>query len=734
MFGKKYKIKKFINKVNKNFDNCVQNNFKIDLFTTELKKFNLYSLEEKFAYIKYIIYKETNKKLYDSQIETSYYLYHNYAVDMKTGEGKSLSSIIPLVLKTLENNLPSYYLSINEYLLERDKQEFKSIFEKFNIYTTNNYDEATKLLLENKNFIIYTTGEILLSIYLVYYSKLNSFKIDENSFFLIDEADSVLIDSALRPIVLTSELETNKELFIKIIEKSNGLKKDIDYIIEYESDSCFLTDNGISKLENLYEIDNLYNNNNYYIIKLTQNYLMVKHFFIKNKNYIVDNEQLYYINEKLGTKTLLSSSDNTKQFLEVIENLKISNEKIPFQKITFQSFFKKIKNKSAMSGTIKIEEEFFNFYGMKVILIEENFKKKLNSEISLTFMNKREKLKFLIKKIVDISKKSQPILVGTTNINDSEIIFKCLQKVLINKKIFIINAKNNYEEAEIIKKSGEKDTITIVTQIAGRGVDILINNEINELGGLYVIMFEQNLNRRMDEQITGRTARQGNNGHILFLHSLEDDLVKKHFSKSIKNILYTLDIEESEVIKNKFINNFFKKSQKKYEQQEFLSFVNISKFDNVLETQRKIVFNMIENIYNTNTNDIIFNILKNITLNLKNNEEKCDFYEKNYNLQLQFNEILKEDVNKIVTQVIIENINEKNLKKVVLQFLLLEWQKFLSDCEDLSNGIFWRSKVNKDPLIEYQNESYMLFNEFIKNVRENIIKNIFNYLKNKHKE
>jgi preprotein translocase subunit SecA len=725
---KKENLSKFIKKVNGFFDDYLSE--KIDITVLEFNSLN--TLEEKFAYIKYIIYIKTDKKLYDTQLEASYYLYKNNAINMNTGEGKSLSSIIPLILKTLESKHPSYYLSINHYLLSRDVNEFKEIFNHFNIITTLSFVEAEEELKkdENTKMIIYTVGELLLTVYLLYYSRFNSFKISFDSYFLIDEADSVLIDSALKPTVLTIDKPVDKELFSKIISCLPLFSKD-DIIVDSVQEQCTLSDTGVIKLEKEFNIENIYEPEFYPILKLVQNALTAYTFFIKNKNYIVENYKLFYINEKTGTKHLLETTDNTKQFLQQKENLPLDSEKIPYQKMTFQSFFKKTKNKAAMSGTAKNEIRFFNFYELPVKIISEKFQSCLKKEKDITFVSYKEKLKYLLKKVYELRQKEQPVLIGTTNIKDSEMIFSCL-KDLFNENethLSLLTAKNAEEESKIISEAGDKNRITVVTQIAGRGVDIQISDEVNSLGGLFVIMFEQNLTLRMDEQIVGRTARHGRNGSVLFLHSLEDELVKKYFSASMKNILHNLDIKDGIKIENTLINKNFKKAQQNYEIMEYQSFENLAKFDGILEIQRDTIFNFIETIYSKNGKELFENFIENLTKDLLYKEEVLSFYEKNrLKFDIDDETKLKTDVktfiNQSVVSIIISNLPEELIKLLFLKKLLEEWQLFLKDSEELIHGISWRSRVNKDPMIEYQKETFFMFKNLLDNTRLLILKEL----------
>jgi len=318
---------------------------------------------------------------------SSYALYQNKAIDMKTGEGKSLSSIIPLILKTLENDEYSYFLSINNYLLKRDFDNFKPIYDYFNIETILNFSGI--LNNNNPNKIVYTTSLDLLSVNMMYYQNLYyKFKISEKSFFLIDEADLILIDNALQPVVISDEIKIDKELLLKIIKIGDTLVPNVDYILDNSISQCHLNNEVFDKIENKYNIQNLPEYKNLNLIFLIENYLQFKHFYKKDIDYIVENNNIYYINPKTGNKENFHTTDYMKQFIEINENLPVSNKKIIIQKNTYQSFFKDLKNKAAMSGTTIYEKKYFNYYGFDIITIPLNFKKQLIIKKNELYYNK----------------------------------------------------------------------------------------------------------------------------------------------------------------------------------------------------------------------------------------------------------------------------------------------------------------------------------------------------------
>lgn len=715
-----FNIKNFINNINNNIHKFNE------ITTFDKKKFLTFSLELKFAFIIKIIENKINLRLYDTQIEASYYLYNNYTIDMKTGEGKSLSSIIPLILKTLENNNNSYFISINNYLLQRDINLFKPIFDFFNINITRN------LNLDNNNNIIYTTAEELITFYLLHYKSNIYKKLDLNSYYLIDEADQVLIDNALKPIVLSDEEKINKEEFFEINKIKNLLILNKDYYLN--NNNLNLTEKGIQKIEEFFNVENIYEEKNYNKLYLLENFLKADFNFTKDIDYIIQDNKIYYIDEKSGKKIEFHSSDFTKQYLEMKNNLEISNKKSIYHKITIQSFFKKIKNKSGMSGTALYEKTFFNFYNMNIKEIKLLKEKNLIKLNSLFFKNKEEKLIEFIYNVCKFTENEESILIGTSNIKDSEIIFNILKKIFPNKEnIYLLTAKNEEKESEIINKSGKKGNITIVTQIAGRGVDIKIDSEVKEKGGIILLIFEQNLTYRMDEQIIGRIGRNGDPGRYQFYHSMDDFLLKNYCSKKIKNILNNLEINENGFIPNfKILKNYLNNVQRKHEEIEYSFFENIYKYDNVLDNQRNLIFKFIEEVYTKNSEELYKNILHNLTKN-KTLNELINFYKENLNINFQIEDNLfnnqEETINKINTiflNNLYDNLTEKDRKNLILSFIKIFWKKFLENSEELLDGIHWRIKVNKDPLLEYNKELFIMFNNLLFNLRKAIL---FNTLK-----
>jgi len=680
--------------------------------------FNKLKLEEKIAFISKIIENKTNKTLYKSQLEASYYLYKNMAINMETGEGKSLASIIPLVLHTLEKKEMSFFLSINDMLLERDMKEFKNIYDYFNINIIKHFEKIDK----DKKNICFTTGNHLISNYLASYININYF-LDFNkdkSFVLIDEADMVLIDNAIYPVVLN----TKKPLDIKHLEKIYNFSKNLD------NSSYIEIDNGYQIKEEIIPlIEKEFKKYDLSILIYTiENCLFVLNKYKKNIDYIIEDKEIYHINEKTGLKERLETKDYTKHFISLKENLELKKfESVIIQKISIQSFFKSLKNKAAMSGTTLHEQKYFEFYGFIIKSIKSNFKSQRIVSPTKIYYNLKQKIIALLKDIDNIYKKyPRPILITTNNIQSAELLYNILTDYYENQSITfnLITAKNIDEDYLKIQEIGIKNHITISTQIAGRGIDIPIEKEVEETGGLHVMLFEVNNGFRIDEQLIGRTGRQGKKGSVQFYYALDDPLLIHYLNKKLKNIFLSLNLKEEDIIENKLIAKQIKKTQAEQEQIEYSMFERIALFDLTLDEARNSIFNLInENKNCKNYNELFVKILKNVlVLEAKDNLVLLKSIGLIFDDVDETNYFKKEDIIlQNISNFFIAKLDEKDSKSIIHNQIIMWYIQFLKGTDSVQDGIFWRTKANKDPLVEFKKEVFNLYRNMLKNIRLSIL-------------
>jgi len=685
-------------------------------------EFLKYSLEKKFGYIMKIIEKYTNKKLYDHQIQASEDLYNNKAIDLATGGGKSLASIIPLILKTLENNKVSYFISINEFLLKRDFNEFKKIYEYFGIkisFLFKDFDTTS-----NKQ-IVYTTNSFLISNYLNNFVSLNkTISIDiKNSYFLIDEADMVLIDNALYPFVLHTTQPLNQEYLIDIYNYTKDLTTN-DYTIKEHN--YYLTEATIENLNKNFENFDINS-----LVFSIENCLYVLNNYKKDIDYIIEDNIIFSINPKTGLKEVLNTKDYTKQFITLKEGLELEKiEKVIIDKISVQSFFKSIDNKAAMSGTTIHESKYFTFYGFDISKIKSSFKDIKKIYPTKIYFNTRQKIINLLKDIEKLNER--PILITTNNIKSAELIFNTLKEYYQNneKILSILTAKNIEDDFNLIQKMGNKNTITVSTQIAGRGIDIPINDEIEKIGGLHVMLFEVNNGFRIDEQLIGRTGRQGKNGSVQFYYSLEDPLLVYYLNDKLKNIFYRLNLKEDDVIESRIITKQIKQTQMKQEQLEYQMFENMANFSLVLDDSRNNIHSLITENKNCNDyNQLLKKIMFNILDLYEKPQEKIDFFEtlgvKLVDLEIKEYYQKEKKIIENLNRFILENLSEKDVKTIIHQVILVYYIKFLKNCDIVQEGITWRSRANKDPIIEFKKEVFNMFEITLKNIRVDCFVNCF---------
>ena len=557
---------------------------------------------------------------YDSQIIGGIALYHGFVAEMKTGEGKTLVATIPIILNfVLDKKV--HLITVNDYLAKRDCLWMGPVFEYLNIscsYIQNDQSIEDKIS-RYQSHVIYGNNNEFCFDYLRDNLRSASQPKMQNEFniALIDEADSVLIDESRSPLGISGPVKTPLQLFKLCYEITQDLSKS-DVEINEERKNVLLIDSGIKKIEfNLKKINflkgnSLFDNENLEAYQIINQSLKARFLYERDKDYVVKNGQIVVIDEFSGRLTEgRRFGEGLHQSLEAKENLKIQEESISLATITFQNFFKKYEKISGMTGTAITEsEEFLQIYNLRVIEIpthKEMIRKDHNDQIYKTSEEKYEAVLNLVKEKYE---KGQPILVGTTSIEKSNQI----SDILKNNKIQhnVLNAKNHENEAEIIALAGKPYQVTVATNMAGRGTDIKLggNPEIDknfdesdyqkviDLGGLFILGTERHESRRIDNQLRGRSGRQGDPGESIFFVSLEDDLMRIFGSEKLQSMLSTLGLKKGEVIEHKWLTSSIERAQKRVEGHNFDIRKQLLQFDNIIDKQRNIIYSKRETIIN----------------------------------------------------------------------------------------------------------------------------------------
>lgn len=688
----------------------------------------------------------TGKTLYDVQIEGGYILNQGRIAEIKAGEGKTLTAVLPAYLNALEGK-GVHIITTNEYLAQRDYNEVGKILEYLGI-TVGIIDQDMTTEERKKQYqkeVTYGTNTEFGFDYLRDNIARNKEEIvqRELNYAIIDEADSILIDEAQTPMIISNRKAKNDERpyikadkFVKslkgirIIKENPKDKKQLeenekyDYVVDETYKTVVLTQKGIKKAEKEYNLKNFYEKENIETINLVKQALCANNILEKDVDYIIKDKNVQIIDKYTGR--IMKGKRYTKGLHEAIEakeGLKIDDSSTMVASITTQNYFKMYKKLSGMTGTAKTAEKELNeIYGLDVVEIPRNLKSKRKDRKDKVYGAEQEKIEAIIKEIKKSQEKGQPVLIGTISIEKSEELSKLLKKE--NIKHNILNAKNDKEEAKIVEQAGQIGKVTIATNMAGRGTNIIINqDEVIKAGGLKVIGTEKHESRRIDEQLRGRSGRQGQIGESIFYISLEDELIKIYGKNR--------EIKSKKEIKSRTIKKEIEKAQKEAENKNYTSRKRMVNYDKTLNIQRRIIYGdrkqILEGIFEKTIKNFIDyyceQIIKENTEKSNKVKQKLEEYEKinirEQNLKeleqkiynrykMRENEIGKTEFHEIEKQRILKVIDEN-------------WIEHLETMEYLKDNIELRVYGGYNPIQEYEKEGKKLFDKLIYKIKMNII-------------
>ena len=740
-------------------------------------------LPECFALVREASKRVLNERHYDVQLLGGKILHDGKIAEMKTGEGKTLVSTLPAYLNSL-NKKGVHIVTVNDYLAKRDSEWMGKIFNYLGV-STGCIVSGMEDIDRKKNYdcdITYGTNNELGFDYLRDNMKYEIKEMVQRgfNFCIVDEVDSILIDESRTPLVISGKVEDKSTLYKLSDNFVNKLQKD-DYELDEKNKNVILTDRGVDKIEKLssqmgvLKNDNFYDPENLNLVHHVNQSLKANLLFKQDSDYIVKDGKVQIIDEFTGR--ILEGrrlSDGLHQAIETKENVQIQEENQTLASITYQNYFRLYKKLSGMTGTALTEaEEFFDIYKLNVVSIPTNksmVRKDFNDQI---FRTEKEKHGAILNKIKECNKTGQPVLVGTTSIDKSEKISKILSES--NLKHSVLNAKHHEEEAKIIASAGKKNAITIATNMAGRGTDIKLGGnknffekngktdlneidkdreEIKSLGGLFIIGTERHESRRIDNQLRGRSGRQGDPGSSVFYISLKDDLMRIFGGDQIDGVLKKLGLKENESINHPWINKAIERAQKRVEGRNFDIRKSLIKFDDVMNDQRQVIFNQRLNILKKDEVSALLNdFLEEIFMKI--NKIKVDYEKSNNNkvylaslknflgnifTETKLMELSKLDETNFKSAIqkefldkrnkrissIGENYNHDVEKKILLQIIDFSWRSHLQYLEQLRQVIGLRSYGQKDPLIEFKKEAFELFENLLEKIKTDIIKFLLN--------
>jgi len=736
-------------------------------------------IPEAFACVREASRRTLSERHYDVQLLGGIILHQGKIAEMKTGEGKTLVSTLPVYLNSLMDN-GVHVVTVNDYLAKRDSAWMGKIYNFLGLSVgciSNEMNDFER----KKNYkcdVTYGTNNEFGFDYLRDNMKYNEEEMVQRDHFfcIVDEVDSILIDEARTPLVISGPTEDKSDRYFVCNKFIKELDKN-DYELDEKNKNVMLTEIGIDKIEKLSNTYGILKNNNFYD---PQNINLVHHInqalkanllFLKDTDYIVRDDKVELIDEFTG-RVLEGRrfSDGLHQALEAKEKVDIQSENQTLASITYQNYFRLYKKLSGMTGTAITEaEEFYDIYKLKTISVPTNkpmIRNDLNDQI---FRTEGEKYKAIIKKIESCIKNNQPVLVGTTSIEKSEKISHLLKNKNINHKV--LNAKHHEKEAHIIAEAGRLNAVTIATNMAGRGTDIQLGGNINYLakdelgekkelvlkekneviknGGLFVVGTERHESRRIDNQLRGRSGRQGDPGKSIFYISLEDDLMRIFGSESIDTIMKKFGLKEDESIDHPWINKALERAQQRVEGRNFDIRKTLLKFDDVMNDQRKVIFEQRKEILKSKSiNEIVNSFLEDL---IKNFSTEKTIYERENQLDSfktkikptmgrsikddefaniiklknnEFEEIIRKRFNefrKKRIQAITESTNIKLEKRIFIQTIDFLWRSHLQYLEHLRQVVGLRGYAQKDPLEEFKREAFKLFEGLLNKIKVDFI-------------
>ena len=728
-------------------------------------------LPDAFAVVREAAKRSLGQRHYDVQIIGGIALHRGMIAEMKTGEGKTLVSTLSAYLNSL-NNQNVHIVTVNDYLAKRDSEWMGQVYKKLGLETgfiINGMDDVERQKAY-KCEITYGTNNEFGFDYLRDNMKFSKDQIVQSKFdyAIIDEVDSILIDEARTPLIISGAAEQSSKLYKTVDNIISKLEKK-DYEKDEKSKNVLLNEVGIEKLEKIYADKkllaegSLYDINNVTLLHHTNQSLKARFIFEKDKDYLVQDGKVLIVDEFTGRAMEgRRFSEGLHQAIEAKENLEVQLENQTLAAITYQNYFRLYSKLAGMTGTAKTEaDEFFDIYKLEVIEIPPNKPMVRQDEEDEIYRTLDEKYTAIIKLIENCRKKNQPCLVGTISIEKSETISKFLSKKKIPHEV--LNAKNHMKEAEIVSNAGKPGQVTIATNMAGRGTDIQLGgteSNINQEkekrisldgGGLYIIGTERHESRRIDNQLRGRSGRQGDPGSSKFFLSLEDDLMRIFGSEKLDSVLQTLGLSKDECIQHPWITKALERAQKKVEARNYEIRKSLLKFDDVMNEQRKIIYEQRkEIIFDEDVDQLVIDmryeyidesidqIISNIEeLDPKKKsliEENC---KNNLNTNFNFNELDKkesiqiDDIRSEIKRISDKNINLKKTKyppeifslaqkSLLLQIIDQSWKEHLLSLDHLRQGISLRAYGQRDPLNEYKQEAFNMFEEMMKQIRQNV--------------
>ena len=714
-------------------------------------------LVEAFAVTREAARRTLMMRPFDVQVIGGLVLYEGKIAEMKTGEGKTLAATMPIYLNALTGK-GVHVVTVNDYLARRDSEWMGPIYKFLGLSVgviVHGMDDDERRTAYNSDITYGTNNEFGFD-YLRDNMKfdLEEYTQREFNYAIVDEVDSILIDEARTPLIISGPSDESTEMYYRINQVIPRLKKDRDYTVDEKSRTVVLTEEGVAKTEKYIKVQNLFEPGNIEILHHVNQALKAHTLFKKDVDYLVRDMEVLIVDEFTGrVMPGRRYSDGLHQALEAKERVKIERENQTLASITFQNYFRMYKKLAGMTGTADTEAaEFKQIYDLDVVMIPTNMPMIRTDYSDVIYKTEKEKFNAVIEEIKELHRLNRPVLVGTISIEKSELLSKYLTKPGI--KHHVLNAKNHEKEAEIVAQAGQPGAVTISTSMAGRGTDIKLGQGIAGLGGLHILGTERHESRRIDNQLRGRSGRQGDRGSSRFYLSLEDDLLRIFGAERISSVMDRIGIEENQPIEHGLISKAIKNAQKKVEGQNFDIRKHLLEYDDVMNRQREVIYDQRRNVLKdenlwSHIDDMLEEIVDDMLVdyidekfhpeewNLKGLDERVY---RQFSLKLNFSELNRDNIDReTIAEKIISGVNtllhdkEKAfgkpimdyLKKVImLQSIDMQWKDHLLTMDHLKEGIGLRGYGQKDPKREYQMEGYDMFVDMVHRIKEDTLEKL----------
>ncbi len=716
-------------------------------------------LPEAFAVVREAARRKLGQRHFDVQIVGGIVLHRGCIAEMKTGEGKTLTATLPLYLNALSGK-GAHLVTVNDYLARRDAEWMSPIYTSLGLSVgaiQNHMQDGERKQVYNADIVYGTNSEFGFD----YLRDNMKFRLDDYvqrdlSYAIVDEVDSILIDEARTPLIISGASDESSKLYNIVDQAVSRLRKQEDYEIDEKARSSHLTEQGVDRIEQMFKIENLYAVDHITLLHHVEQALKAHALFHRDVEYVVKEGQVLIVDEFTGR--ILPGrrySDGLHQAIEAKENVQVERESQTLASITLQNYFRLYTKLAGMTGTAATEsEEFHKIYKLEVISIPTNQPMIRNDNSDIIFLTKNAKYNAIVDDIKARYIKKQPVLIGTIAIETSEFLSAILTMNGVPHDV--LNAKQHEREADIVAHAGEPGHITIATNMAGRGTDIKLTPESVQAGGLYILGTERHESRRIDNQLRGRSGRQGDPGESRFYISLEDDLVRIFGGAKMKDYMVRFGMTEEEAIESPYVSKRIAEAQEKVEKHNFDIRKNLLEYDDVLNQQRIVIYGYrreilegSENIYNL-VRDLIGKMLEDafarvVSKRSMDSEQIQKLFEfASSVVNMPIDEVKQAGIATENSDVMIRDLNNFMLEKyelyrgqadqeriqeaekwVMLEIVDQAWKQHMLNLDHLKEGIGLRGWGQKNPLIEYKREAYDMFKTTMEQIRADIVFHIF---------